>query len=112
VSKGSEELLVFVKELYPNQRIELEHNVADRGGLYIDIFLPRLKLAFEFDGEQHFEYIEHFHGSRYNFLRAKKRDEEKDVLCRTKGITLIRVAYNEDMTKTLIHDKIDEALNE
>ncbi len=111
MSKGAQELLKIVQELYPYQRVELEHNVAERGALFLDIFLPRLKIAFEFDGEQHFQYIEHFHGSRDGFVRAKKRDVEKDELCKTRGITLVRVAYNEEMTKTLIHDKIDEALN-
>ena len=112
MSKGAQELLKLVQELYPHHRIELEHNVADKGALFLDIFLPRLKIAFEFDGEQHFQYVEHFHGSMNGFIKAKRRDAEKDELCREKGIALVRVAYKETMTKTLIHDKIDEALND
>lgn len=111
MSKGSESLLKIVQEIFPHQRVELEHNVASRGGLFLDIYLPGLKVAFEYDGPQHFEYCEHFHGSRENFIKARKRDLEKDELCDQQGITLIRVAYNEDMTKELILQKLEEAWN-
>jgi len=111
VSKGAKELLELVQQIFPNQRIELEHNVAERGALFVDIYLPRLKVGFEFDGQQHFEYCEHFHGSRENFIKAKKRDAEKDDRCRDKGITLIRVAYNEEMTKDLVLGKLEDMWN-
>lgn len=111
MSKGAKELLKIVQEIYPHQRIELEHNIAERGSLFVDIYLPRLNIGFEFDGEQHFAYSEHFHGSRENFLAAKKRDVQKDIRCEELGITLIRVRFDEDMTKELILDKIEEALD-
>jgi len=81
------------------------------GALFVDIYLPRLQIGFEFDGEFHFKYNTHFHGSRENFLKAQKRDIEKDELCEQKGITLIRVAHFEEMSKDLVMTKIEEALN-
>ena len=111
MSKGAEDLLKIVQEIFPHQKIELEYNVADRGGLFIDIYLPRLKLGFEFDGQQHFVYNEHFHGSRENFIKARRRDAEKDTICRERGIVLIRVAFNEIMNKELILSKIEEIDN-
>lgn len=111
MSKGAEALLEIVQQIYPNHRIELEHNVAERGALFVDIYLPRLQIGFEYDGIQHFEYNEHFHGSRENFIKAKRRDAEKDQRCEEEGITLVRVAYNEDMNRELIVSKIEEALN-
>lgn len=111
MSKGARELLAIVQEIFPHQRVELEYNVATRGGLFLDIYLPRLKVGFEYDGQQHFEYCEHFHGSRENFLRAKRRDAEKDELCEQQGITLIRVAYNEEMNKELVLRKLEEEWN-
>ena len=111
MSKGAEELLAIVQEIFPHQRVELEYNVATRGGLFLDIYLPRLKVGFEYDGQQHFEYCEHFHGSRENFLRARRRDAEKDELCEQQGITLIRVAYNEEMSRELVLNKLEEEWN-
>lgn len=112
MSKGAEELLEVVKEIFPNQKVVLEYNVADRGGLFIDIFLPRLNIGFEFDGEQHFRYIEHFHGDVHGFLKAQRRDAEKDELCGEKGIKLVRIAYDEPMTKEFVTQRIEEALDE
>jgi len=111
VSKGAEELLKLVKKLFPHQRVELEHNVAKHGALFVDIYLPRLKIGFEFDGEQHFKYCEHFHGSRENFIKAKRRDQEKDKRCEELGISLVRVAYNENMTEDLVLTKLEGMIN-
>lgn len=111
MSKGSEELLVIVKQIYPNQRVELEHNVASKGALFLDIYLPRLKIAFEYDGIQHFEYNEHFHGNKENFLKARRRDSEKDEQCEQQGITLIRVAYNEQMSRELVLSKLEKMID-
>lgn len=110
-SKGAKALLEIVQQIYPNHRIELEYNVAERGALFVDIYLPRLQIGFEYDGVQHFEYNEHFHGSREHFIKARRRDNEKDEACEDKGIVLIRVAYNEDMDRNLVVSKIEEALN-
>lgn len=112
MSKGSQELLGIVQELFPNQKIELEYNIADHGGLFIDIYLPGLNIGFEYDGEQHFRFIEHFHGSRENFIAARKRDLAKDDVCEEKGIILVRVAYNEPMEKENILCKIERALGD
>lgn len=111
MSKGSEELLNLVRELYPHQRIELEHNVANRGALFLDIYLPALKVAFEYDGKQHFEFCEHFHGTREAFAASRRRDAEKDDRCRELGITIIRVAYNEPLSKELILQKLEREWN-
>ena len=111
MSKGAKALLEIVQQIYPNQKVDLEHNVAKVGGLFVDIYLPRLGLGFEYDGIQHFEYNEHFHGSRESFIKAKRRDAEKDQRCEEEGIVLIRVAYNEEMTKELVLGKIEVALD-
>lgn len=111
MSKGADDLKAAVERIFPNQIIKLEHNVADRGSLFIDIYLPALSIAFEYDGEQHFKYIEHFHGSRRGFAESRKRDLSKDDACAAKGITLIRVAYNEPMDHDSILEKIEAALD-
>ncbi len=111
MSKGAQQLLAIVREIYPNQRVEFEHNVAERGGLYVDIYLPRLHIAFEYDGIQHFEFVEHFHGNQQGFIQARKRDLQKNTVCEDLGIALVRVAYDESMTKDNVMSKIEEALD-
>jgi hypothetical protein len=111
MSKGSQELLALVKEIFPNQRIVLEHNVAEKGALFLDIYLPQLGVAFEFDGSQHFTYSEHFHGSLEAFRASKKRDSQKTIRCRELAISLVRVRYDEAMTKELVLDRLQQALD-
>ena len=111
MSRGAKELLEIIRQLYPCQKIELEYNIADKGALFLDIYLPQLKIGFEYDGELHFHYNEHFHGTRENFIRAQKRDFEKDERCEVLGITLVRVAYNEEMTKASVLNKLERVLN-
>lgn len=112
MSKGAQELLRLLGEIFPNQTVIKEYNISDKGGLFIDLLLPRLGLGFEYDGEQHFRFIEHFHGTRENFLQARKRDLKKDELCAEQGITLVRVRFDEPLSKENILAKIDKALND
>ncbi len=112
VSKGAQALLEIIQQLYPYQQITLEYNVARIGASFIDIYLPRLQMGFEYDGIQHFKYNEHFHGSRDNFLKARRRDNLKDDLCKEQKIILIRVAYDEEMSRNLVLGKIEEALTD
>lgn len=109
MSKGARELLRIVRKIYPNQRIITEHHVGER--LLLDFFLSRYNLGFEYDGEQHFKYIEHFHGDRRGFAQAQKRDTRKEELCDDLNITLVRVAFDEPMTEKHVRSKILEALN-
>lgn len=111
MSKGCEKLLAIVKSIFPNQRIVLEHNIAFSGGLFLDIYLPQLGLAFEFDGEQHFTYSEHFHGSLDAFRASKKRDALKTTRCHELGVSLIRIRYDEEMTRDLVLNKLQQALD-
>ena len=55
----------------------------------LDIYLPKEKLAFEYQGEAHYMDI-YALGNRW---RQKQRDEEKRQICLENGITLIEVPY-------------------
>jgi len=111
MSKGCDQLLSIVQLVFPNQKIILEHNIAQTGGLFLDIYLPQLSVAFEYDGEQHFAYSKHFHGSQEAFRAAKKRDLTKTLRCQELGISLVRVRFDEEMTRELIINKLQEALD-
>ena len=55
----------------------------------LDIYLPQEKLAFEYQGEQHF-YDCYFLGSKWS---QQQRDNEKRQACIENGIILIEVPY-------------------
>ena len=54
-----------------------------------------LKMLIEFDGEQHFTYIPHWHGDEEGFNIQKKRDSIKTEYCKNNNIPLLRISYED-----------------
>lgn len=54
----------------------------------LDIFIPQIKVAIEYQGEQHFEPIE-FYGGINSYKETAARDVEKYNLCKENGIRLL-----------------------
>jgi very-short-patch-repair endonuclease len=72
--------------------------------LELDGYNTQLKLAFEYDGEQHHKFVKRFHKTRNKFLEQQERDRRKNRLCKENGINLIRIPYT--VPKSDIQDHI------
>lgn len=81
------------------------------GQMSYDIYISELKIAIEYQGEQHFKPVDYF-GGEESFKKVQIRDKEKQQLSKEKGIKLIYINYWENVTESLIKDKIDKAINE
>ncbi|MDR1710021.1 MAG: hypothetical protein LBS70_09925 [Candidatus Accumulibacter sp.] len=57
-------------------------------GLEIDIWVPVKHLGIEYQGQQHFRHIEHWHGAD-GLAKQKERDARKRRLCKRLGIALV-----------------------
>lgn len=103
--KKENELGKILYQLFPNNFIK-KHDRKELKGLELDFFIRELNLAFEYDGEQHFDkaLCENVFGS--NFEELQKRDRKKTIMCRDKGIRLIRIRYDEKINKNSIKRKI------
>ena len=104
----------IVKELYPND-VVLEEEVIKlekQGVLYVDIYMPKLKIAIECDGIQHKKFNRFYHGDIFQFKRQQKNDALKDQYCQDNGITLVRVAYDEKIDAEKLSVKIIDALKQ
>ena len=64
--------------------------------LPFDFYLPDYNICIEYDGEQHFRPIEYF-GGEDGFVERKRNDAIKNAYCNKNNITLLRVAYNQDV---------------
>lgn len=63
-----------------------------------DIINLSKKIAVEFDGKMHHEYVPHFHGSRVSkFLAQIKRDLKKEDWCELNGYILVRVNSEKEL---------------
>jgi len=63
--------------------------------LYLDFYIPSIRLAIEVHGQQHYEFCPFFHKSKADFLKSKARDEDKIDWCKLNDITLITLKYSE-----------------
>ena len=61
--------------------------------LQLDGYNRNLSLAFEYQGIQHYEYVEYWHKTREEFKKLQERDDIKRLLCKRNGVTLIEIPY-------------------
>jgi len=62
-------------------------------GLELDGYCKELKLAFEYNGKQHYEYINFYHKNDKGLKHRMKLDILKKNICKQKNIKLIVVPY-------------------
>ena len=71
------------------------------GKLRFDFKIEDEPSVLEYDGGQHFEEVKYF-GGLTDFKRRILHDMMKSVYCLENGITLIRIAFDEDIEKKLM----------
>ena len=85
----------ILKKLYPENtfkkvRPQWLRNSHTGANLELDAYCEELKLAFEYNGLQHDEFIPHFHNNNIeNFKNLQLRDKKKIELCIEHKIKLI-----------------------
>lgn len=91
----------LLKDIYHSYRIleevKLPGSTAKhrKGVLYLDFYIPQIKLAFEVHGQQHYEYCAFFHKTKADFILAKAKDEDKIEWCELNSIKLITLKYSD-----------------
>jgi hypothetical protein len=89
--------ITLVKTIYPTVPILDEWAIkVDKTTLYVDIYIPLLKLAVEVHGEQHYKFVPHFHSSIKEFVKQKQRDVAKKLALEEAGIRLVVLPFNEE----------------
>lgn len=121
-SKGEQKIAALLKAA--NFVYQKEYHLSGRyHKLRLDFYLPDEQIAIEYQGEQHFQHIKHFHRGRQEFLKAKEYDRQKINWCNRNGIKLYIVPYwelekinsttdifkNSNLAKTMYHN--DEIYN-
>lgn len=100
-SKGEKIIANFLNEnniKYETQKKFID--CKDNRQLPFDFWIPDRNMCIEYDGRQHFEIIEKWGGEEALIDRIKK-DTIKDNFCKSKGIDLLRIRYDEDVEKVL-----------
>ena len=100
-------LYLYLRELFPDKIIR-RHDRKTLKGLELDFNLPEFRLGVEYDGEQHYDRKVCEKVFKSDFDAQIRRDRQKDKLCKTKKIILIRIKYDEPLTKTYIKKKLKQ----
>lgn len=78
--------------------------------LRFDYYLPKYNLCIEFNGAQHYEYVEYFHKDENEFNEQKLKDYIKSKYCRAHSIHLIELPCS--LTSDEIRAKLVQFINE
>ena len=83
---------------------------ADWLGLQsIDVYVPDKKIAFEYQGVQHYEPVSMFGGDE-GLKENQRRDWEKKEKCEANGVTLIEWKYDFPINKENLFKLLEDIL--
>ena len=104
-SAGESKLYGIVRQMFPNEPVYRCCRPRLLKGMELDIYLPSQSLAFEYQGEQHYQQIKHW-GGEVALARLVERDQKKQDLCKANGILLVSISYNDEIDEALVRGKI------
>ena len=78
---------------FPKARPHFLRNAITGTNLELDCYNEELKLAVEYNGQQHYKYSPYFHKTKEAFHNQLYRDDIKKRLCKQNNIHLIEVPY-------------------
>jgi hypothetical protein len=74
----------------------------------IDIYIPRLLLAIEYQGQQHYESTEFFGKSFEDYSDRISRDTDKGELCQLNGVTLVYWPYSKEINVVELNKMLND----
>lgn len=75
--------------------------------LELDAYCEDFKLAIEYQGQQHYEFIPSWHKTQEYFQECQARDEIKRQLCAKNGVTLFEIPFIEKPNKERVAAHIE-----
>lgn len=102
----------YLNKLFKKRFIKVRniYNPVTHQYLELDCYNDELKLAIEYNGQQHYKYVPYFHKNPQDFRNQQYRDELKRIYCQQLGITLIEVPHTvkKDYICSYLYQKLYE----
>ncbi len=90
-----------VEKVLSGRQVIREARAKWLGQQRLDVFVPDLKLAIEYQGEQHYFPLEHW-GGEQGLEDRQAMDKAKREACSKAGITLIEWSYKTPITEETV----------
>lgn len=112
MSAIADTMYAVLKELFQYNLILKEYYVQFKNNrLFFDFFIKDFGILVEVQGQQHINFVKHFHQDKLSFLNQKKRDNlKRQYVEENNNLSLVRFYYNEKINKKLVMKKIKKAL--
>lgn len=82
-----------------------------KGKLELDGYSQKLKIAFEYQGEQHYNPVKYYGGINDNFKKQLERDKIKRSICKKNGVILLIFPFFKKMINNDVLKNISKELN-
>ena len=87
-------------------------DLLNRNSIFVDFYLSNENIIIEYDGQQHFNWTDHFHKTYSNFIDQVNRDNYLVQYCKDNNIRLLRISYKdnnrlEEVIRAFLVDGID-----
>lgn len=106
----SETILFRVVEALVAPREVMHHyRGKELEGLELDVWIPDLKVGIEYQGEQHYQAIEHWGGDE-GLAKRQANDRRKRALCKRLGYTLVEFRFDEELTEAAVESRLQRHL--
>ena len=103
----SETILAYLIERILEGHEVLRHARPEwLNGLELDIYVPKMRLAIEYQGQQHFKPVKIWGGEK-GLKKLQERDALKAALCRKKDVVLILIDYTEPLTEEYLRGALE-----
>lgn len=106
--KNEQSLYLLVQKQFPDSIYQYQPTWLSPQSL--DIFIPTLNIAIEYQGIQHYQAVDFFGGNN-GYKHRLKLDKRKKQLCLEYNIKLIEWNYNYDISKENLNKFILEVIN-
>ena len=106
----SEHLLFLIaSRIFSPEQIIRRAYPAWLSGLELDIYMPSLQIAFEYQGHQHENPRSFLHANEESFSKLQNRDQRKREACAQQGVRLAYFDEADYLTEALVRARIDKS---
>jgi hypothetical protein len=102
------DLATCVAQALPGHEVIRQARPAWLGTQTLDIFVPTLGIAFEYQGEQHYFPLPHL-GGEAGFENRKQLDAAKRRACRRAGVRLVAWRYDREISVDAVKRQLARA---